>query len=166
MKNVLQRRLPGNSEPKFTYHNFNPSTSTFGFRTAGSDLIFLILSDLQEQCIHPWEQNKKTINKCCALLQHVILAMFPYIWLTKFSENIHSICVMVKQWRTCSWTSSGRWERKYKQKGMYHVTPGATLQKHSHRPWAQDEGRQRKRERRWETGRVKGRKGREGGRNF
>lgn len=82
----------------------------------------------------------------------------------KSSRNIHSICIMVKQWKACRWTSSGRWERKHKQKGMYHVTPGATLQKHSHSPWASDERRQRReRGRRWETGRVRGRKGREGG---
>lgn len=82
----------------------------------------------------------------------------------KFSGNIHSICIMVKQWKACRWTSSGRWERKHKQKGMYHVTPGATLQKHSHSPWASDERRQRReRGRRRETGRVRGRKGREGG---
>lgn len=68
MNNVLQRRLPGNSETKFTYHNFNPSTSTFGLRTAGSDLLFFILSDHQEQCIQPLEQNKKTIKN--AVLCH------------------------------------------------------------------------------------------------
>lgn len=151
-------------EPKFTYHNFNPSTSTFGFRTAGSDHFF-ILSDYQEQCI-PLEQNKKTINKCRALLQHVILATFPYIWVTKFTENIHSFCVMVKQWKTYRWTSSGRWERKYKQKGMYHVTPGATLQKTLSQSLSMRWGKAEEKEREEARDRKGEMEKREGGRNF
>lgn len=98
-----------------------PQQGYFGFRTAGSDIIFSYFLTTKNNAKKPWEQNKEIINKWYAVLQHIILAALPYIHVTKLSENVHNICVM--EWlKTCRWVSSRKWERKYKQKEIHHVT--------------------------------------------
>lgn len=57
MNNVLQIRLPGNPEPDFILFTtaliHQVPHSCLGLRTAGSHLVFFVLSDHQKQCRKP-----------------------------------------------------------------------------------------------------------------